>query len=198
MAPSREWDWIEGSRDAHAYPSYPEWDPYTTERAFHFQYQRPCAAVEHIDYLATTSSPAATVDIHVGTYNALSLRDEATAETTAQRRRLRMEELHHQIRDLHIVGLQETRTRMRTYATDNFHVVASGHDHYHYGCEIWLNLKKPYGNDAKGRELYFKPHHARVLAMHPRHLVVRIQAPGLVLSRLLPRHAPEFLDRGRA
>ncbi len=182
MTPSREWDWIEDSPDAHAYPPYPRWDPYAGERAFNFHYQRPRATTEHVDYLSTVSASAATVSIHVGTYNALSLRDEATAEVTAQRRRLRMEELHHQMRELHIVGLQETRTRMRTYDTDHFHVIASGHDHYHYGCETWLNLRKPYGKDAKGRELYFKPHHVRVLATHPRHLVVKIQAPGMVLT----------------
>eukprot|EP00959_Pyramimonas_sp_CCMP1952_P344743 7220102-Pyramimonas_sp.AAC.1 len=72
---------------------------------------------------------------------------------------------------IHLAGIQEARTPQGSKRNGACQVLASGHINHSAGVELWAKLGEPYGQ-CNGRPLLF----------HPRHLSVRIQAPGLEVA----------------
>ena len=98
---------------------------------------------------------------------------------------------------VHIVGIQEARTRAGERTVAGWHVVSGGADSGQLGVEVWLNTARVYVVDAAGKENFFSAEHLTVTETTPRLLVAHITAP-LLSCTVVVAHAPHEVARLRS
>eukprot|EP00438_Fugacium_kawagutii_P022166 Skav235764 [mRNA] locus=scaffold803:540950:547686:- [translate_table: standard] len=89
---------------------------------------------------------------------------------------------------LHIVGIQEARGQAGTFESDSWLRFATSCDRGQLGVELWLSKKTPYAKGPHG-PIRFGRSHVAVVDASPRHLLARLDAPGLH-TWILVGHAP--------
>eukprot|EP00438_Fugacium_kawagutii_P028741 Skav229641 [mRNA] locus=scaffold649:305538:311334:+ [translate_table: standard] len=89
---------------------------------------------------------------------------------------------------IHIVGVQETRGFDGVFETQDWIRFAAAGDNGHHGVELWVNKSLPYARQGP-TPLKFRKHHFAITDKSPRHLMVRVQAPG-VATWIFVGHAP--------
>ncbi|CAK0893638.1 unnamed protein product, partial [Prorocentrum cordatum] len=87
--------------------------------------------------------------------------------------------------DIHIIGIQESRTvfglKDSTEAVcasaNNYHVIASGHDKFNLGCDLHILTSKSCGRSGDTL-LFFRPDNFVVIHERPGILLVKVSATG--------------------
>ena len=97
----------------------------------------------------------------------------------------------------HFVGLQETRLPEDVCQSDkDYHILQSGAtDAGVGGCALWISKTRPYATCA-GKDLYFAAEHFTATGAGPRHLVVTVASPHLLLQ-VSVLHAPSLANTPR-
>lgn len=89
---------------------------------------------------------------------------------------------------LHIMGIQESRTSETFSHADGFIRIASGSERGNYGTEIWIASQLAVGTRRRS-EVCIKPDHCTVVSKSPQHLLVHVVNDLLDLW-LLSAHGP--------
>ena len=79
--------------------------------------------------------------------------------------------------DVHVIGLQETRTAKGRFQSDHYHILASGcqtTSAAQLGCELWLHKHIPIATDSEGTPLLLSDGRIAVQIADPRRLTARI------------------------
>ena len=129
------------------------------------------------------------IDLSLSTVNVLSL------SRGPQGHGGRVDYIRSQFRSLclNILGLQETRSSQGVSCADDVLRISSGALKGHFGVELWVNLKQPYGY-ADHKRLLFHRRHFAVRHADPRLLLVHVDAPKLDCL-VLVAHAPHSGQR---
>ena len=145
-----------------------------------------------VDTQPSTQRPVH-VNLRIGTANVLTL--DCGAQSFQRTGRLllgRIGFLRSQFEplELHIVGLQETRSHGHvTRHNQAWWVFQSGCTEVGtHGIEIWISKQTPYGFSGS-KLLMFLQQHFTVLAFHPRYLLLEVNAPSLQVH-ILCLHSP--------
>ena len=90
---------------------------------------------------------------------------------------------------LHLLGIQESRCVACSTHVDGTFRLSSGSQQGHFGVELWVNTKIPFGRDDHTSHR-FGPHHFVVVHSDPRAMIIRMDHPALQ-SWILVAHAPQ-------
>ena len=129
--------------------------------------------------------------LQVATFNVLSLNRRTMDGENVEACRSAMLRSQLEASGYHIIGLQETRANGSTMlvAEDYVRIVSGSHDNSgHYGCEIWLARRIPFGQ-MEDEAIYCDHKKVTVLVSDPRLLAIRIQLRGCSLI-VVSCHAP--------
>jgi len=117
-------------------------------------------------------------EIQVVSLNVLaldSLQEQRQLGRSRGHRTARLDHQWHQ-QQVHILGLQETRTLPGRYVTDHFMIFASGYEDAsapHFGCEVWLHRAKPLVVLPDGVGICAPDFKFAVVHADPRRLILR-------------------------
>ena len=91
---------------------------------------------------------------------------------------------------LHVVGVQETRSRHeRCISVNGWLRIHTAAHHGQGGVGLRVSLNLPCGQTSGGRELVFRAEQFRVVLSTPHHLIVRVKAEHF-LALIVVTHAP--------
>ncbi|CAK0855883.1 unnamed protein product [Prorocentrum cordatum] len=192
-SPQRCWEFLLDA-DNHTKDAYPSFSPGMLKA----QRVDTTATTAHLSTPTKSTKTSTEIDVNIATYNIQSGREPGHGARRRKEKihKLRKTMLNLYMEDLHLIGIQEARapwgvrsgndiTSTSAYA---YHVISGGHDQYNLGCELHILTSKPYGK-AGAKDLYFRPDQFTVIEHSPRHLVVRIEAPGF-RHTVCVAHAP--------
>ncbi|CAK0850222.1 unnamed protein product, partial [Prorocentrum cordatum] len=194
-SPQRSWEFLLDA-DNHTKDAYPSFSPGMLKA----QRIDTTATAAHLTTPAKSTKTSTEIDVNVATYNIQSGREPGQGARRRKEKihKLRKTMLNLYMEDLHLIGIgiQEARTPWGVRSGNDitstsayaYHVISGGHDQYNLGCELHILTSKPYGK-AGAKDLYFRPDQFTVIEHSPRHLVVRIEAPGF-RHTVCVAHAP--------
>ena len=165
---------------------------------FEWQVRRPTTSssstippleIQQKEVEATTTSYC----IKMATYNVLSLFRKTADGDDVESGRAALLRAQLSASGYHAVGLQETRSNVSSvFCADDYIRVVSGASQGHYGVELWLARRLPFGSRDKN-DIRVEASHITVLHSHPRLLATRVQLQGTSLIFVVG-HAPHEAD----
>ncbi|CAK0875669.1 unnamed protein product, partial [Prorocentrum cordatum] len=192
-SPQRSWEFLLDA-DNHTKDAYPSFSPGMLKA----QRIDTTATTAHLSTSAKSTKTSTDIDVNIATYNIQSGREPGHGARRRKEKihKLRKTMLNLYMEDLHLIGIQEARTPWGVRSGNDitstsayaYHVISGGHDQYNLGCELHILTSKPYGK-AGAKDLYFRPDQFTVVEHSPRHLIVRIEAPGF-RHTICVAHAP--------
>ena len=129
-------------------------------------------------------------DMQIATYNALSLGEHLDKLHQYVPGRVQLlRQLCHE-RRLHVVGLQEARSKQGTFVSDNYIRFCAGKEtDGTAGVELWFSRMHPFGTNNNWKPLFFDKNLFHVRFSSSRLLIVNYDAPALTATFIVG-HAP--------